>query len=124
MLLIERGRKPQKGFWSLPGGAVQAGEKLEDAIRREVLEETGLRVKPREVVEVFERITPDAQGKPEYHYVLVDYLCKVDGGTLQAGDDASRVVWVKRSELGSYRMTEGSLEVIEKVFRQKTRAPR
>ncbi len=74
LLLVERATEPLKGYWSLPGGIVEAGEKLGDGIRREVLEETGLQVEPLSMFEIFERIIPDAEGKPEYHYVLIDYL--------------------------------------------------
>lgn len=116
VLLVERGREPQKGFWSLPGGVVETGETLADAVRREVREETGLLVEPVAVVEIFERILRDAEGRVEYHYVLVDYVCTVAGGRLAPADDASRVGWFARGDLGSLRLTEGSLPVIEKAF--------
>lgn len=116
ILLVERGGHPLKGYWSLPGGLVETGEKLEDALRREILEETGLRIEPVSRFEIFERIMLDAQGRAEYHYVLADYVCKVVGGALRAGDDVSRVEWVRRSELDNYRITEGTREVIERVY--------
>ena len=116
VLLVERGQEPLNGTWSLPGGAVEVGERLKDAIRREVREETGLEVEPVSVAEVFERIMLDAAGRTEYHYVLIDYLCKVTGGELRAASDASRAVWVPRQELSAYRITEGTLAVIEKVL--------
>jgi len=116
ILLVERGREPLKGWWSLPGGVVEVGEKLEAAIRREVLEETGLVIDAPNLFEIFERIIPDDQGKPEYHYVLMDYLCGVAGGTLLAGDDVSRVEWVSQRNLERYRLTEGTLAVIERAF--------
>jgi ADP-ribose pyrophosphatase YjhB (NUDIX family) len=116
VLLVERGREPLKGYWSLPGGLVESGERLDDALLREVWEETGLRVKALSVFEIFERIMPDARGRAEYHYVLVDSVCKVVGGDLRAGDDVSRVEWVPRSRLGEYHLTEGTLEVIERAF--------
>jgi 8-oxo-dGTP diphosphatase len=100
ILLVERGREPLKGYWSLPGGAVEVGEQLTEAVRRETLEETGLEIEPMSVVEIFERIMRDAAGAAEYHYVLVDYLSRVTGGELRAGDDVSRVQWVERSCLG------------------------
>jgi 8-oxo-dGTP diphosphatase len=116
VLLVERGREPLKGYWSLPGGVLELGEKLEEAVRRETLEETGLQVEPLSVVEIFERIMPDAAGAAEYHYVLVDYLCRATGGVLVAGDDVSKARWVDRQSLTQYRLTEGTLPVIEKAF--------
>jgi 8-oxo-dGTP diphosphatase len=114
--LVERGKDPLKGYWSLPGGILEVGETLDEAIRREVREETGLVVEPVEVVELFERIMRDAEGRAEYHYVLVDYLCRVTGGKLEAADDASRAQWFEREELVGLRLTEGTLPVIEKAF--------
>jgi len=116
LLLVERGNEPLKGYWSLPGGIVEAGEKLEEGVRREVLEETGLEVEPISIFEVFERITPDANGKTEYHFVLIDYLCRVVGGRLEAASDVSKVAWVSEKNLRDYRLTEGTLEVIERAF--------
>jgi ADP-ribose pyrophosphatase YjhB (NUDIX family) len=116
LLLVERAKEPLKGYWSLPGGIVEAGEKLEDAIRREVLEETGLEVEPLSIFEIFERIIPDAAGLAEYHYVLIDYLCRPVGGKLQAASDVSGVAWVPERKLRDYRLTEGTLPVIEKAF--------
>jgi ADP-ribose pyrophosphatase YjhB (NUDIX family) len=113
---VERGKEPLQGYWSLPGGCLETGETLEEGIIREVREETGLEIKPAAVVEIFERIIRDTRGAPEYHYVLIDYICRVTGGTLRAADDASRVEWVPRRKLGSYRITEGTLPVIEKAF--------
>ena len=116
LLLVQRGKEPLKGYWSLPGGIVEAGEKLEEGVRREVLEETGLEVEPVSMFEVFERITPDADGKTEYHFVLIDYLCRVVGGNLAAASDVSQVAWVAEKNLGDYRLTGGTLEVIERAF--------
>jgi len=116
VLLVERGREPLKGYWSLPGGVLEVGEKLAEGIRRETLEETGLEIELLGVVEIFERIMLDTAGAPEYHYVLVDYLCRVTGGSLAAADDVSDVKWVERASLPDYRITEGTLPVIEKAF--------
>jgi mutator protein MutT len=116
ILLVERGQEPLKGFWSIPGGIVETGEKLEEGIRREVLEETGLDVEPYSMFEIFERIIPDAEGKPEYHYVLIDYLCRRMSGEPAAASDVSRVAWVSEHELAGYRITEGTLGVIERAF--------
>lgn len=116
ILLVERGKDPLKGFWSLPGGVLELGETLREGIRREVLEETGLTIETVAVLEIFERIMRDSDGKPEYHYVLIDYVCRVTGGALLAGDDVSRVQWVARRDLPHHRITEGTVPVIEKAF--------
>jgi len=116
ILLVERGKEPLKGFWSIPGGIVETGEKLEEGIRREVLEETGLDVEPYSMFEIFERIIPDEAGKPEYHYVLIDYLCRRLSGEPKAASDVSQVAWVSGPELAGYRITEGTLGVIERAF--------
>jgi len=119
ILMAQRGKEPLKGWWSLPGGAVEAGESLETAVLREVQEETGLIVQTLRVHEIFERIIRDAAGAPEYHYVLIDYLCRVTGGTPQAGDDVAHVAWMRREDLPGLEITEGTLAVIERAFRKR-----
>ena len=117
ILLVERAGEPLKGYWSIPGGLVETGETLQDAIRREVLEETGLSVKDAAMFEIFERVMRDDTGRPEYHYILIDYVCTVvEKQAPRAGDDVSRVEWVPRAQLGVYRLTEGTLGVIERAF--------
>lgn len=116
ILMAQRGKQPLQGWWSLPGGALELGESLEDAVRREVLEETGLEVEPVRLFEVFERIMRDGTGVPEYHYVLIDYVCRVTGGALFPGDDVCAVDWVRRRDLPSLQITEGTLAVIERAF--------
>ena len=119
ILMAQRGKPPLQGWWSLPGGALETGESLADAVRREVREETGLEIEPLGVLEIFERIMRDTNGVPEYHYVLIDYVCRVTGGRLAAGDDVCRVEWVRRRDLSALKITEGTLGVIEKAFRQR-----
>lgn len=116
ILLVQRGKQPLKGWWSLPGGVLETGESLVDGIRREVREETGLDVVPTQLFTVFERIIPDTQGRPEYHYVLIDYICRVKGGAAQADTDVSALAWVKEADLSQYQLTEGTLPVIRDAF--------
>jgi 8-oxo-dGTP diphosphatase len=119
ILMAQRGKEPLKGWWSLPGGALEIGESLHDGVCREVLEETGLEVTPVGVFEIFERIMRDAEGAPEYHYVLIDYVCKVTGGKLFPGDDVCAVEWVRRRDLPNFQITEGTLAVIERAFENR-----
>ena len=104
------------GHWSIPGGAVELGETLQEALRREIQEETGLLVCVGDVVEVLERITRDDQGKVRFHYVLVDYLCRVEGGRLWPATDVSEVCWAHRLKLSAYDLRPETLRVIEKAF--------
>jgi 8-oxo-dGTP diphosphatase len=118
VLLIQRGQEPLKGEWSLPGGAVELGETLEEALVREVREETSLEVAVGPVVEVFDSIRRDAGGRPEYHYVIIDYACRVRGGTPTVavrGSDAADVRWVPLAEIERYRVTSGAIAVIRKA---------
>jgi len=119
ILMAQRGKEPLKGWWSLPGGALETGESLAEAVRREVREETGLEIRPIGVLEIFERIMRDAGGRPEYHYVLIDYVCRITGGTLCAGDDVAHVEWVRHANLTKLQITDGTLGVIEKAFRER-----
>lgn len=116
ILLVQRGKEPFQNYWSLPGGAVETGEHLAVAVAREVLEETALTVEVGAVAEIFERIMPDDAGRPEYHYVLIDYLCRITAGTPCPGDDSCGVAWFSRQDLHTLLITPGTLEVIERVF--------
>ena len=116
VLLVKRGAPPLLGEWSIPGGAVELGETLRAAAEREAHEETGLIVQAGEVLEVFDRIIPGDGGRPQYHYVLVDFLCSVGGGELNAGGDAAQVAWAKESELVKYKLEVPAMQVIKKAF--------
>jgi 8-oxo-dGTP diphosphatase len=108
VLLVQRGREPLKGHWSLPGGLVEIGESLQTAVIREVQEETGLLVEPVELIELLDRIHREGE-RIRYHYVIADYLCRVTGGSLKAASDADAVRWVERTEWN--RPDSGDLSV-------------
>lgn len=105
VLLVRRGTEPLKGRWSIPGGLVEVGEALEQAVRREAREETGLEVEPVELVELLDRIHRE-DGRVRYHYVIADYLCRVKSGVPVAASDAAEVRWVERAEWNSHSALE------------------
>jgi 8-oxo-dGTP diphosphatase len=115
VLLIRRGKEPLRGRWVIPGGTVEAGETLHEALVREVREETGLTVRPGEVVFVFDRILRD-DGELTYHYVIIDYLCEYVAGTPQAATDAEAVALVRPEDLPGYDIPEPALSVIRDGF--------
>jgi 8-oxo-dGTP diphosphatase len=118
VLLVQRGQEPLKGEWSLPGGAVEVGETLADALVREVREETGLDVMVGPVLEVLDSIRRDPQGRAEYHYIIIDYACTIRTGAADLAlpaTDAADVRWVALHELDRYRLTATALSVIQKA---------
>jgi 8-oxo-dGTP diphosphatase len=122
VLLVKRAHEPLKGEWSLPGGAVNVGETLEEAIGREVREETCLDVEVGPIVDVLDRIRHDAGGRVEFHYVLVDFLCRPLRGTLQCASDAAEAAWAERTELGRYGVAEATIRVIDKAIARRPTA--
>ena len=118
VLLIQRGQEPLKGEWSLPGGVVELGETLEAALVREVREETSLDVMAGQVVEVLDSIRRDAAGRAEYHYIIIDYACRLrsDAAAVAAhGTDAADTRWVAIDELEPLGVTAAAIAVIRKA---------
>jgi 8-oxo-dGTP diphosphatase len=121
-IIIKRANEPYQGQWSIPGGRVELGESLADAVRREMREETGLEVKVGPIIDVFERIQhdSDAAAAPSeltvvrYHFVIIDYLCTYVGGELCAGGDADDARWVTSEELERYDIRRTAIDVIRK----------
>ncbi len=123
ILLVQRGKNPLAGYWSLPGGGVETGERLEDAIIREVFEETGLIVTADSLATVFERVIRDESGRCEYHYVLIDFYCTIKGGELRPGDDSSAVRWFEVAALEGLELTSGTCEVVTGCCAARTTYP-
>lgn len=115
VLLIKRGHAPLKGQWSLPGGGVEIGETLEQAVAREVLEETGVTIEVGPMVEVLDRISRDIDGRVDHHFVLIDFVARPSGGLLRSGSDADGAEWVRLPELAKYEVAAVTVSVIEKA---------
>ncbi|MFQ5914221.1 MAG: NUDIX hydrolase [Nitrospinota bacterium] len=115
VLVVSRGVPPKVGVWSVPGGAVEIGEGLEDALRREVEEETGLEVEILECAAVLDRIYRDEFNRVQYHYVLIDYLCDYVSGEAEARSDISAARWVQEEELDGLEMTEGTIHYLRQA---------
>jgi len=112
VVIVQRGTEPLKGQWSIPGGALEVGETLRQCAVREAKEETGLEIEAGEVLEVFDAIYRETDGRIQYHYVLIDFVCRMVGGELKAGGDAVQAKWVTWEDLAEYQMAETARRVI------------
>lgn len=115
-LLVRRANAPHAGEWSIPGGAVEPGEPLVAAVRRELAEETCAEVGVLDLIEVFERIDLDPAGKTRFHFVVLDYLCEFLGGEPRAASDVSEIAWAAESELEKFALAPAALQAIRKAF--------
>ena len=116
VLLIRRGQPPLLGEWSLPGGVLECGETLREAVAREAREETGLVVETGEMLGVYERLIRNDEGRLRYHYVLIDFLCRPVDGDLKAGSDAADVRWFTPDELPALNLADDTNDVVLKGF--------
>jgi 8-oxo-dGTP diphosphatase len=116
VLLVKRAHPPLQAQWSIPGGVLEVGELVREAAVREAREETGLVVEPGELVGVYDRIVRDPQKRVQYHYVLIDFLCRPVGGELCAASDAAEVQWFTREELPELKLAADTQDVIRKGF--------
>jgi 8-oxo-dGTP diphosphatase len=114
VLLILRGQPPLLGEWSLPGGVLECGETLREAVVREAHEETGLAIEVVEMLGVYERVIRNDEGRVRYHFVLIDFLCRPIGGDLKAGSDAADVRWFMRNELPALNLAPDADDVVLK----------
>lgn len=116
VLLVQRGREPAYGKWSLPGGLVEVGESLQDAVRREVLEEVGLEVVVKDMVVALDRVLFDDAGRIEYHYILLDFLCESESGEPAPATDVTDCAFVALEALNRYPLTSGTEQVIRRAL--------
>ena len=123
VVLVKRRYEPLAGRWSLPGGTLELGETLETGAAREMREETGLYVKIGPTIEVFDRVMLDEERRVQYHFVIVDYLCRPVGGVLQPGSDVDDAILVAPASLGAYDLTEKARAVIARALEMNREAP-
>jgi 8-oxo-dGTP diphosphatase len=116
VLLVKRAHPPLQAQWSIPGGVLEVGELVHEAAIREAREETGLTVEPGQLLGVYDRILRNPEQRVQYHYVLVDFLCRRVAGDLAAASDAAEVRWFAREELPGLNLAEDTLDVIGKGF--------
>jgi 8-oxo-dGTP diphosphatase len=116
LVLVKRAHPPLQAEWSIPGGMLEIGELVYEAAVREAREETGLTVEPGELLGVYDRIVRNADERVQYHYVLIDFLCRRVAGDLAAGSDAAEVRWFGQEELASLNLAEDTRDVIRKGF--------
>jgi len=116
VLLVQRGREPSYGKWSVPGGLVEVGESLREAVSREVKEEVGLVVEVHDLVVALDRVLPDQTGNIEYHYILLDFLCESQAGEPSPASDALDCKFVPVGSLSHYDMTRGTEGAIRRAY--------
>jgi 8-oxo-dGTP diphosphatase len=116
VMLVKRAHPPLAGEWSIPGGALEMGETLRQAAAREALEETGLTVEVGELLGVYDRILRDDDGCIQYHYVLIDFLCRRIAGEPEAAGDAAEARWFSRGEVAPLSLAQDTAEVIKLGF--------
>ena len=118
-ILLERRKvDPGKGKWTIPGGVVELGESAEQTVIREVKEETNLEVKEPRLIDVVNTVTLDKDKHVKYHFVIVDFFVKLEGGTLAAADDAAELKWVEFDEVGDYNLTKSFREFFNRNYKR------
>jgi ADP-ribose pyrophosphatase YjhB (NUDIX family) len=116
VLLVKRAHPPLQAQWSIPGGVLEVGELIREAVVREAREETGLIVEPEDLLGVYDRILRNPEERVQYHYVLIDFFCRRVGGELLAASDAAEARWFAREELPALKLAEDTLDVVGKGF--------
>jgi 8-oxo-dGTP diphosphatase len=116
VVLVKRAHPPLQARWSIPGGVLEVGELVREAAIREAREETGLTVDPGKLLGVYDRVLRDPDGRVQYHYVLIDFLCRRVAGDIAAASDAAEVQWFTEEELPGLKLAADTVDVISKGF--------
>ncbi|HEY63182.1 MAG TPA: NUDIX hydrolase [Caldilineae bacterium] len=116
VLLIRRGQPPRQGEWGVPGGLVELGESLADAVRREVREECGIEIRVGPLLGIFQPIVRDEVGRVRFHYVVLDYLAYYTGGVLRPASDIEAAEWVAPERLADYSLRQETEEVVRRAL--------
>jgi 8-oxo-dGTP diphosphatase len=112
VLIVRRGVPPMQGIYTLPGGGVELGETLEQAVMREVREETGLAIEPLSLAGFRQVITRDAEGKIERHFVILPFAARYLAGEISLNAELAEAKWLLPAELSGLRTTEGLAEIV------------
>ncbi len=116
ILLVKRSKPPAKGMWAIPGGKINSGESMKDALRREIKEETNLEIEVGEVVYVFDVLEYDKNNRLRFHYVIIDFECIYKNGIIMAGDDAAEVCWVSEKELNNINVNSKTRDLLRDKY--------
>ena len=113
ILMIKRRNEPEAGKWTIPGGAINIGERIKDGLKREIFEETGLCVDVKKLLDIMEKIIKDNQGKIKYHYLIADYLCEYVSGDINASSDALEAKLISSDDIDKFELCDGTKGIIE-----------
>jgi 8-oxo-dGTP diphosphatase len=123
VLLTKRMNPPGEGLWGLPGGVVELGETVREAIVREVKEECGIDVEPIRLLDVHDSIVRDGEGRVRFHYILSEFLCRIVGGSLKPSSDALEARWFALDKLEEIPISRGTLRFIMKAAAEERETP-
>jgi len=116
VLMVLRGKPPAENKWSIPGGCVELGETLQEAAKRETIEETGILILAREPVYTFDVIERDENGRVRFHYVIVDLAADYVSGEPRPGDDAVDVSWISPEDMKNYNVSAATRKLLAQCY--------
>lgn len=116
VLLVKRGKPPAEGSWAIPGGSVRLGESIQEAAEREIREETGVIIRAKEPIFVFDTIEPDDAGRIRFHYIVIDLIAEYISGDPVPGDDAADARWISASDMETLEVNEKTHRLLRRFF--------